>query len=102
MIVRGLGSVITRQESVSVVNSEKEQIVPNQNVPDITNFVKRVTKMDVSNARVATVLIKQQSGESNVNRAGDLTHVVELVARKPVPHVWICCCCQSIGRGDAP
>jgi len=100
MTVPALVNVIIKREFVNAMNTGKVMIVPKPSALDITNFVRPVMRMDASNARMDSVLTRQQSGVSNANPVGDLIHVVELAVRMLVRRVLICCCYPSIDRGD--
>mmetsp|Transcript_26125 Transcript_26125/g.52511 ORF Transcript_26125/g.52511 Transcript_26125/m.52511 type:complete len:164 (+) Transcript_26125:233-724(+) len=100
MTVQGLVSVIIKQESANAMYIGKERIVPDPSALNITNFVLPAMKMDALNAKMDSVLTRQQSGESNVRPVGDLIHVVVLAVKMLVRRVLICCCCQFIDLGD--
>jgi len=100
MTVQALVNAMIELEYANAMNTGKGMIVPRPSALDITNFVLPVMKMDALNARMDSVLTRQQSGVSNANPVGDLIHVVELAVKMLVRRVLICCCYPSIDLGD--
>lgn len=94
-------NVTFKRECANAMNLEREMIALDLFALDIMNFVPPVMRMDALDAKMDSVLTRQQNGESNANPVGDLIHVVELAVKMLVRRVLICYCYPSIDLGDA-